>query len=275
MAAPRSTSLRALRVLSQQHTTTPCVRRSLHITGANSAQPVNVTDKASFYATRTLADLKLECKKRSIASNGTQAELVERLSNHDFLQSRAFSIAMKRINGSSSTEYARPHLVYSSKPSALTSFVTMSSPSVRHFNTSRAAKAVGDSSTVDFAYFPSMEEIDAPPSRPDPRFPILSDIYKYYDPSKQSITSDPPMKPQVYTVSGEDVAASPMSEVVDNHSMDIDPFSLTETVGRSRFGEELQRQQNGSQAKEPGIVRELWSGFLEDLLGPKQQTQRK
>lgn len=75
MAAPRSTSLRALRMLSQQHTTTPCVRRSLHITGANSAQPVNVTDKASFYATRTLADLKLECKKRSIASNGTQAEV--------------------------------------------------------------------------------------------------------------------------------------------------------------------------------------------------------
>lgn len=75
MAAPRSTSLRALRVLSQQHTTTPCVRRSLHITGAHSAQPVNVTDKASFYATRTLADLKLECQKRSIGSNGTQAEV--------------------------------------------------------------------------------------------------------------------------------------------------------------------------------------------------------
>ncbi|KAH1652297.1 hypothetical protein KXX59_006401 [Aspergillus fumigatus] len=213
MAAPRSTSLRALRMLSQQHTTTPCVRRSLHITGANSAQPVNVTDKASFYATRTLADLKLECKKRSIASNGTQAELVERLSNHDFLQSRAFSIAMKRINGKASTD-----------------------PSVRHFNTSRAAKAVGDSSTVDFAYFPSMEEIDVPPSRPDPRFPILSDIYE---------------------------------------AADIDPFSLTETVGRSRLGEELQRQQSGSQAKEPGIVRELWSGFVEDLLGPKQPTQRK
>lgn len=120
-----------------------------------------------------------------------------------------------------------------------------------------------------------MEEIDAAPSRPDPRFPILPDIYMHYDPTKQTITSDPPMKPQVYTVSGEDVAASPMSEVVDNHSMDIDPFSLTETVGRSRFGEELQRQQNRSQAKEPGIVRELWSGFLEDLLGPKQQTQRK
>jgi hypothetical protein len=119
-----------------------------------------------------------------------------------------------------------------------------------------------------------VEEIDAAPSRPDPRFPILSDIYKHYDPT-QTITSDPPMKPQVYAVSGEDVAASPMSEVVDNHSMDIDPFSLTETVGRSRFGEELQRQQNGSQAKEPGIVKELWSGFLEDLLGPKQQTQRK
>ena len=75
MAAPRSTSLRALRVLSQQHTATPCVRRSLHITGVNSAQPVNVPDRTSLYATRSLADLQRECHKRKLGASGNQSEV--------------------------------------------------------------------------------------------------------------------------------------------------------------------------------------------------------
>ncbi|KAL4889028.1 hypothetical protein BDV59DRAFT_187365 [Aspergillus ambiguus] len=248
MAAPRSSALRALRLLSQHPSTTPALRRGLHITGANSAQPANVSDRTSLYSTRTLADLKSECQKRSLGSNGTQAELVERLANHDFLQSRAFSIAMRRINGSS-----------------------LAHPS-REFNTSRAQKAVNDSSTVDFVYMPSMADIDAPARSADPRIPILPDSYTHH---QTPAASNPPMKPQVYTVSGDgaDVSASPMTEVVDNHAVDIDPFSLTEAVGKSRYGEQLQKQQNGSQ--EPGVLRELWSGFLEDLLGPKQQSQRK
>lgn len=89
------------------------------------------------------------------------------------------------------------------------------------------------------------------------------------------------MKPQIHTVSelASDVSASPMSEVVDNHSVPIDPFSLTETVGRSRHGA-IQRQRDVAQnaaAEEKGIVRELWSGFVEDLLGqgPKGTAARK
>jgi hypothetical protein len=70
MSAPRS-SLRALRVLSQP--TAPSARRCLHITGVQSAQPANTTDKA--------------------------------ISNHDMLQSRAFAIAMRRINGNAFSEY--------------------------------------------------------------------------------------------------------------------------------------------------------------------------
>lgn len=75
MAAPRSTSLRALRLLSQQHTFSPSYRRGLHITGAQSAQPANVSDKATLYSTRNLADLKIECQKRSLGATGTQAEV--------------------------------------------------------------------------------------------------------------------------------------------------------------------------------------------------------
>lgn len=73
MAAPRSTSLRALRALSQLHSAP--LRRSLHITGAQSAQPANAADKTTLYATRTLADLKAECQKRRIGSAGSKDEV--------------------------------------------------------------------------------------------------------------------------------------------------------------------------------------------------------
>ncbi|KAL4964783.1 uncharacterized protein BDV14DRAFT_200595 [Aspergillus stella-maris] len=244
MAAPRETSLRALRLLSQQHAFSPIYRRGLHITGAHSAQPAkNVSNKATMYSTRSIADLKNECQSRKLRATGTQAELVERLSNHDFLQSRAFSIAMRRINSSSKKD----------------------TPS-REFNTSRSLKAVKDTSTVDFAYMPSIAAESSPST--DAPVPILSEVFTHYDPTNPSSAS--PMKPQVYTVSGDgaNISASPMSEVVDNDSVEIDPFSLTEAVGKSRFAAELK----GEQGKASGVVSELWNGFLDDLLGPKQQS---
>lgn len=72
MAAPRSTSLRALRRLSQQ---APIARRGLHITGVQSAQPANPADKASLYAARTLPDLKQECQRRSLGAAGSKSEV--------------------------------------------------------------------------------------------------------------------------------------------------------------------------------------------------------
>lgn len=74
--------------------------------------------------------------------------------------------------------------------------------------------------------------------------------------------------------STSDVAASPLSEVVDNHAMDIDPFSLTETVGRSRLGEMLQQQggfsfRSSRQPGEKGVIGELMSSMVEDIF-PKQ-----
>lgn len=77
MAAPRSSSLRALRLLSQQHTATPSIRRGLHITGANSAQPANVSDKTSLYSARSLPDLKGECQRRSLRANGSHSEVCD------------------------------------------------------------------------------------------------------------------------------------------------------------------------------------------------------
>lgn len=142
----------------------------------------------------------------------------------------------------------------------------------RQFNTSRAQKAVNDSSTVDFAYLPSLADIDPPAPRADLRIPVLPDAYNHHE-TPQDTSS--PMRPQVYTVSGEgaEVSVSPMTEVVDNLSVDIDPFSLTETVGKSRFEAELEQKQKTS--GEPGIVRELWSGMWEDIFNPKQSSHQK
>ena len=75
MAAPRSSSLRALRVLSQQNTATPYLRRGLHITGSHSAPPTNTSDRSTLYGSYTLADLKNECLKRSLRSAGSKTEV--------------------------------------------------------------------------------------------------------------------------------------------------------------------------------------------------------
>ena len=79
------------------------------------------------------------------------------------------------------------------------------------------------------------------------------------------------MKPQIYTVSdmGADVnGPSAMSEVVDNHALDINPFNLTETVSRSRTG--ANASQNGEDTVK-GAVKELWHGMMEDLTGTPRQ----
>jgi hypothetical protein len=154
MAAPRSTSLRALRALSQHHTpaTTLYCRRRLHITGAFSAQPVEGSDKAASYAARSVADLKNECQRRGLRTGGSKTELVDRLSNNDVLYTRAFNIAKSRINGS----FGGP-------------------AEARSFNTSRASKSVNDSSTLDFVYMPSIASIEAETTQSQ-RMPMIGNL---------------------------------------------------------------------------------------------------
>ncbi|KAL1960245.1 hypothetical protein VTO42DRAFT_8788 [Malbranchea cinnamomea] len=254
MTAPRSAAVRALRALGEQHSVNPCStlasmapwRRSLHVTGAYSAQPATGADMTSIYRSRSLADLRSECERRNLRTTGSKAELVDRLANHDHLQSRAFSIAMRRIDGQA--------------------FGGGQSNS-RQFNTSRAKKAVHDSSPIDFVFMP--RDIDsASPSTQVPRVPILPDSYTHYEPLSNPDAQ--PMKPQIYTVSGGGSniqGASPMSDVVDNQSLDFDPFNLTETVRQAATPPDTAHSHKETVG---AAVKELWSSFLDDVLGPKQ-----
>ncbi|OAL70697.1 hypothetical protein A7D00_5025 [Trichophyton violaceum] len=241
MAAPRSTSLKALRSLSQQ----PC--RSLHITGAYSAQVATGPDASTLYHSRTLADLRAECQKRNLGASGSKSELVDRLSNHDVLQSRAFSIAMRRIDRHA--------------------FGQQQSSSSRPFNTSRANRSPQDSSPVDLAYMPTFMESGSA-IQSTPRIPTPPDSFTHYEMAPASASV---MKPQIYTVSSDmgSNGPSPMSEVVDNHALDFNPFNLTEAVSRSRDGA---RASASTQETVGGAVRDLWRGMLEDIKGTSQSS---
>jgi hypothetical protein len=148
-----------------------------------------------------------------------------------------------------------------------------SPPNPREFNTSRANKTVKDTSPVDLVYMPPFSALEALSSSPSAgNIPMISGV-DYIDESSQ--TPSMPMKPQIYVVSemASDMAPSPMSEVVDNHSVDIDPFKLTEVVGKSRHGE-LQRKATaaGSRKHEQGVFGQLWTGILDDLIEPQRSS---
>lgn len=63
---------------------------------------------------------------------------------------------------------------------------------------------------------------------------------------------------------------SAMSEVTDNHAMDLDPYNLTNKVvaAATKTAEDAM-----GKIKEAGTVRELWSGLLDDLFGSKRITK--
>lgn len=143
-------------------------------------------------------------------------------------------------------------------------------PLTRHFNTTRALNAIHDSSTIDFAYMPQFELVPQGDAH-QLRVPLLPD--NYY-PARRSAAHqeavEPVMRPEISVMSGEDThIASPsaMSEVVDNHAMDLDPFNLTSKVQAAASRIAGFPVEN---TKEPGMLRELWNGFLDDWTGAKK-----
>lgn len=129
-----------------------------------------------------------------------------------------------------------------------------------------------DTSTLDFVYMPSIASIEDGPT-PAQRIPILGGFdgnMSRLSGSDTGSTEYPLMKPQIHAIgeTGSDLSASPMSEVVDNHALEIDPFKLTETVGRSRSGENDMREKlMAGQTGQKGVIGELFSGMMDDILG--------
>lgn len=278
MAAPRSSSFKALQNLQKPGLSIPA-RRNLHITGSNSSPSAHNAQPKHTYAPFTLSDLRNECRRRSILYTGTKHELVDRLAIHDSMQSRAFSVAMKRLGA----DQARKGFGARSPPEKIPS---------RHFNTTRELQSINDSSTIDFAYLPKLFDGSLDPPQTGIRVPILphisstdaqntlsqnSDIPAAAAGSYQEIDENNVMKAQIVTVQ-ETMAdggahidldlkahASPMSEVVDNDAVELGIehlTELTETVGKSA-------RKIVDQVEE-STVSKVWKGFLDDVFGEKK-----
>jgi hypothetical protein len=146
---------------------------------------------------------------------------------------------------------------------------------------SQQARAVGDTSTVDFAYFP---KLFAPEFNPEPaavRVPILPHVdsdtaeavlerYPELDSAAggyQGVDAgDTVMKPQIVAMNGDN--ASAMSDVHDGHQpgeMSVDALTaLTDTVSRS-----AQQLVKSVKSGSDSTVRQIWNDFLDDLKTPQ------
>jgi hypothetical protein len=153
----------------------------------------------------------------------------------------------------------------------------------RHFNTSRANKSVGDSSTIDFAYLPKLFEASWGPEPAAIRVPILPNIqsdhaeavlerYPELDSAaggyQDTTGHETIMRPQISHFGDAEGPASAMSDLHDGHhpgELTVETLtSLTESVGKS-----ARQFVDMVKDKDEQTIRNMWSGFLDDLFGQK------
>jgi hypothetical protein len=175
---------------------------------------------------------------------------MERLSAHELVNTHSFSTAMN-------SESKRP------SASALTSPLP-----VRHFNTSRTLKTVNDSSTIDFAFLPDFNpETEVAPILRVPLLPstVLSPTSTLNSYAAEAEAEHTVMRAEIITVSADSThisAPSSMSEVSDNTAIDFQGMAEKVSAAAARF-------KAGSIDETAGMAKQVWSGFLDDLLGPK------
>ncbi|CAL3967265.1 hypothetical protein PZA11_003618 [Diplocarpon coronariae] len=229
------------RVTPPVNTITHALRRGI------SSGLLDSESRASRYLPRNLKDLRAECKKRSLNAMGNKTELVGRLAAHDSVGSHSF-----HTNG-----LHRPVLA-NSEP------VYRTIPLMQGFHKSAPKHAAHDHSTIDFFFFPQIEAA-AGDSLQKLRVPLLPDNF-HPDRSAESGNAlesldEAVPRPEISIVAAhpENVVPAAMSEVVGNDGLDVDIGQLTNPAFSSIL----------PAAKEPSVMQEIWSGIVDDLLGPK------
>ena len=146
--------------------------------------------------------------------------------------------------------------------------------SLRSLSTTQAQRASRDSSSIDFAYMPQ-HELRAPPQGDIIRVPILPHNTTAARPAQEVIESV--ITPEIATVSASGThieSPSAMSDVTDNHALELSPYDLTGKVANAAAAAASNiTGMSTERLKEPGVVQELWSGILDDILGGKKMAK--
>jgi len=244
MAAPRAVQFIALRNLARgSHQT-----RSLHMTGpATYASPILTKERPVLNLPRDIAGLRAECKRRKIEVGGSKNELVARLNAHELTTSRAFSSAVeqsKRPTAESAADAPKP---------------------VRHFNTSRSLKAVNDTSTIDFAFFPELADPDNFEAT-QVRVPIIPTSWERSSASQapHHVEETVVMKPEISTMS-IDTVFLPTFESDDGHGLNIDFHAMADKVAANL------RRMKVPVEEQAGLMKQIWSDMVDDILGGSKQ----
>ncbi|THV86682.1 hypothetical protein D6C84_09957 [Aureobasidium pullulans] len=232
MSAPRAYQFIALRRLAAGGS-----RRQLHMTGpATFPSPLLTAERPVSNLPRDIAGLRAECKRRKLDFSGSMHDLMGRLSADDLTHSRAFTTA---VNASK-----RPSTEQKDEVKA-----------VRHFNTSRTLKAVNDSSTIDFAYFPDFDPDNAESFTL--RVPLLPTNF-----SPARVGAHAPEADDAISTMANDKIISNFSEVSDNNAMPIDFHAMADRVAAA-----TQKAVKAPLAEQTSIVKQLWKGLVEDFQG--------
>ena len=103
------------------------------------------------------------------------------------------------------------------------------------------------------------------------RVPILPNNYSERDMSEHYEPMKSVIRPEISTVSANGTHIdnpSAMSDVVDNHSAEIDHFDLTKHVANAASkmagagAEQIERNR--------GAMRNLWEGLMDDVFGERK-----
>ncbi|KAI9806201.1 MAG: hypothetical protein M1825_006316 [Sarcosagium campestre] len=213
--------------------------RQLHITlpAPNPAPWLGADLRNHRYAPQTFTDLQNECQRRRLSISGSKTELVDRLTNADLSQKKAFVTASGVAN--------RP-------------VVPQSIPAPpRQFSQTSARTAPTASSTIDHFYLPRPA---AASTRDMPyRLPLLPTATTSHPSHAEE---EPVFRTEITTVADESThvhgAPSAMSDVVDNAAVEVDVFDLAGKVGRAA---------RGRVEEEAGELGKVWRGFIGDLIG--------
>lgn len=214
--------------------------RSLHMTGPATFSSLLTSERPAMNLPRDLAGLRSECSRRKLPTTGSKDELVSRLSAHELASTRSFSSAIDN------SKRPVPAVNEAGKP-------------VRHFNTSRSLKAVGDSSTIDFAFIPDFDP-DTQSAPVDIRVPILPQTTVPFEAVAEEAEEEV-MLPTIYTVAADGThihAPAAMSEMVDSNQTDFQGLASHVANKISKDVEE------GA-----GMARQIWTGLVDDIFGPK------
>jgi hypothetical protein len=138
------------------------------------------------------------------------------------------------------------------------------------FTTSAPKQVRGDTSTIESFVLPDISM--GPPTNPFEklRVPLLPDNYhpnRSADSFHAAEELDAPMprsEISIIAAHPDNVLAAAMSEVVGNDGLDVDISQLT-----SGFSDHLP-----TQVKEPGALKELWTGIVDDILGAAKQNPK-